>query len=113
MRVSDVSLSALNSFGQALSATAHNLANVNTPGFKRLQTDYQSVDGGGVSVTLRRDTTPGAPYQDASGQEMETSNVDLATEAVDLMSIRTAYAANLKPIRAEQEMTGSLLDIMG
>jgi flagellar hook protein FlgE len=43
--------------------------------------------------------------------ETETSNVDLAEEFGERIVTQNAYSVNLKTIKAQEEMLGSLLDI--
>jgi flagellar hook protein FlgE len=43
----------------------------------------------------------------------ESSNVDLGEEIINLKITERAFEANVKPIKAEEEMTGKLLDILG
>jgi flagellar hook protein FlgE len=58
--------------------------------------------------------TPGAPVlsADGTGEIRESSNVDLAEEIVDLHTTQYGFEANLKTLKAEDEMLGSLFDIL-
>ena len=109
------SLSALSAFGKKLAVTANNIANVNTDGFKKSRAILQEGPYGGVEVTINRIDTPGYPImEERSGQvtERETSNVDLTEEIPQMMLVKRAYQANTKPIKAHDEMLGSLIDIL-
>ena len=109
-------LSALSAFVTKLGATADNIANVNTDGFKRNRAVMHEDDNGGVRVELSKDQSPGLRYdviEDGKKVEKETSNVDLAEEITDLMLTKRAYQANLKTIETQDEMLGSLLDTIG
>ena len=109
-------LSALRAFVTKLGATADNIANVNTDGFKRNRAVLHEDDNGGVRVELSKDQSPGLRYdviEDGKKVEKETSNVDLAEEIPDLMLTKRAYQANLKTIETQDEMLGSLLDTIG
>jgi flagellar basal-body rod protein FlgC len=109
-------LSALTAFVTKLGATADNIANVNTDGFKRNRAVLHEDDNGGVRVELSKDQSPGLRYdviEDGKKVEKETSNVDLAEEIPDLMLTKRAYQANLKTIETQDEMLGSLLDTIG
>lgn len=44
---------------------------------------------------------------------LESSGTDLATELTDLLINKASFTVNLKPIRAKDQMLGSLLDIFG
>ena len=109
-------LSALRAFVTKLGATADNIANVNTDGFKRNRAVLHEDDNGGVRVVLSKDQSPGRRYdvvEDGEEVEKETSNVDLTQEIPDLMVTKRAYQANLKTIETQDEMLGSLLDTIG
>ncbi len=109
-------LSALSAFITKLGATADNIANVNTDGFKRNRAALHEDDNGGVRVELSKDQSPGLRYdviEDGKKVEKETSNVDLAEEIPDLMLTKRAYQANLKTVETQDEMLGSLLDTIG
>ena len=109
-------VSALRAFVTKLGVTADNIANVNTDGFKRKRTTFYEDHDGGVRVEINKDNTPGLRYdviEDGKKVEKETSNVDLTEEIPDLMLTKRAYQANLKTIDTQEEMLGSLLDIVG
>lgn len=108
------SLSALFGFQKKVDAIAHNTANVNTDGFKHSQVHLEESAPLGVKATVRTIDTPGPTVleQTPEGQQLvEKSNVDLSREIPNLMMSRRFYQANLKTIKVEDEMLGSLLDI--
>jgi flagellar basal-body rod protein FlgC len=111
----NAALSALEAYEKKLNVTANNIANVNTDGFKKSRAVLQEGDPSGVVVTLSRVNTPGSPIpsMDGSGEIRESSNVDLAEEIVDLQTTKYGFQANLKTLKAEDEILGSLLDILG
>ena len=106
---------ALSALGVKLSATANNIANVNTDGFKKSRAIFEDTDPYGVTVSVSEVDTPGGPVPSADGTSpmKESSNVDLAEEIINLKLTERAFEANIKPIKAEEEMTGKLLDILG
>ena len=109
-------LSALSAFKRQMETTGHNIANVNTDGFKRNRAVLHEDYNGGVRVELSRDESPGLRHdgiEDGEKIEKETSNVDLGQEIPDLMLTKRAYQANLKTIETQDEMLGSLLDTIG
>ena len=110
----NAALSALGAFGTKLDVTANNIANVETEGFKKSRAILQEGDQSGVTVTLSRVDTPGAliPSQDGTEKMSESSNVDLAEEMVNLKTTQYGFQANIKTIKAEGEMLGSLFDIL-
>ena len=109
-------VSALRAFVTKLGVTADNIANVNTDGFKRKRATLNEDHNGGVRVEINKDDSPGLRYdafEDGKKVEKETSNVDLTEEIPNLMLTKRAYQANLKTLDTQEEMLGSLLDIVG
>jgi len=109
-------VSALRAFVTKLGVTADNVANVNTDGFKKGRATLHEGQNGAVRVEISRDNSPGFRYdtvENGEKVEKETSNVDLTEEIPDLMLTKRAYQANLKTLETQDEMLGSLLDIVG
>lgn len=109
------SLSGLNAFQRQLSVTAHNVANVNTDGFKKSRTVLESTPPQGVVAKSEKLELPGplALEQTPDGEQLvEQSNVDIGEEAVSLMTGRRAYEASLRTLKITDEALGSLLDIV-
>lgn len=80
-----------------LDASAHNVANMNTPGFRRHAVSQEAVpDSAGVRATVQRQPQEG---------------VALEQEAVEQMSATYAFKANLQAIKTQDEMMGSLLNV--
>lgn len=110
-------LSALNAIQTRTQSTANNVANVNSDGFKK--TRVTLVEGevqGGVSVNVQKVETAGPlVYEPTEGGDtlVEKSNVELTEELPRMLIDRRAFQANIKTIRAQDEMLGSLLDIKG
>ena len=117
--------SALSAFSTSMAVTANNVANINTDGYKsqdaRLET---GPDGQGVRVSdIVRDDSPGgyqpesvSAYNQAGVYEpsaglVETSNVDLARQTVDMIQTSRAFEANTVTIRSQDQMLGTLLDM--
>lgn len=86
------------------------LANFNNPG-------GLSSLGGNLFAQTAQSGQPvfGSPGTGGLGQlvpgAIETSNVDIAEEAVDQILATNAFKANASVIRAADEMTGTILDI--
>jgi flagellar basal-body rod protein FlgC len=109
----NAALSALGAYEKKLGVAANNIANVNTDGFKKSRAVLQEADPSGVIVTISRVDTPGSPIPaDGTGEIRESSNVDLAEEIVNLHTTKYGFEANLKTLKAEDEMLGSLFDIL-
>lgn len=96
-----------------LDVHAHNIANVNTSGFKASRLTQSEVSGlGGTRVAgIARDSSAG-PVEDVEGTYEEGSNTDLATEMVGLITAQRGFEANIPVIRTQDKMIGSLLDIL-
>jgi flagellar hook protein FlgE len=95
-----IGLSGLRAAQTRLDTTAHNVANAQTPGFRRHAVQQTAVpETGGVQTQVVREDTAQAG--------------DLGHLAEDLVEQRMAlysFAANLKTIETEDRMLGSLLD---
>ncbi|MDD2850901.1 MAG: flagellar basal body rod C-terminal domain-containing protein [Desulfuromonadaceae bacterium] len=93
--IANIADSALQAFSTSQQVTAHNVANLNTDEFKASRATFQENGKGGVNATVSgtRDT------------------VDISREAVNLLSDTTGFKANLKVLKAADEMTKELLSI--
>jgi flagellar hook protein FlgE len=93
------SVQALGALDVSLQATANNIANVSTEGYRSARVDFSDGSGGqGVQV--------------ASVSRSESSGVDLPSEMVGLMQIDQAYTANIAMIRTADETTGTVLNMI-
>ncbi|MBV7541650.1 flagellar basal body protein [Acidovorax sp. sic0104] len=96
--ISSIGSSGLQAAQLRLDASANNVANMNTPGYRReVVAQQEAADSAGVQASLQRE-------QDAKG-------VALEQEAVEQMSATYAFKANLQTIKTQDEMMGSLLDV--
>lgn len=91
-----ISVSALSAYTTRLNVTANNVANMNTEGFRPSEATTNESAGGGVSATIRQHEIP---------------EVEMTKEMVDLTITEIGFKANLKAIRTEDEIAGSILDI--
>ena len=109
-------LSALRAFGDKIDVAAHNVANVDTEGFKKQRAILSEEADQGVRVDIERVNTPGPQIpsvEDGQTVMREGSNVDLAEELPETMLVRRYYQANLRLLETQEEMVGSLVDILG
>jgi flagellar basal-body rod protein FlgC len=107
-------LSGLTAFAKQLDVSAHNVANVNTDGFKKQETDFIEIESGGVLPVVHKDDSAGpAVLRDtAHGQtQVELSNVDLGEEAVNQVVAQRGFEANLRTLQTADDMLGSILDM--
>ncbi|WP_027390253.1 flagellar basal body protein [Chrysiogenes arsenatis] len=119
--------SALRNIGVQHSATANNLANVNTDGYKSQRVNATEGPRGGTQLTgVERDTSPGSlrptgiPEDKVSFSSeamnltgyRETSNVDLAKELVQNNIFGYAMKTNTSVMTTQNAMVGTLLDVV-
>jgi flagellar hook protein FlgE len=88
---------------QSMATSANNLANSNTDGYRAQTVAQEAQPQGGVRDSL----VLHSPAQPVPGG----SNVDPATEAVNLDTQGAGYQANLQAASAQQQMLGSALDL--
>ncbi len=115
------SLSALKAFGVKTQVTANNVANVNTDEFKKSRADLVEGVQGGVDVEVSK---PGSPEKgnfesretplktDETDEQKELSNVDIAEEMVNSMTTEKFYSANTKIVKTQDEMLGTVIDMI-
>ncbi len=94
--ISAIAFSGMNAATARLGVSAHNVANVQTAGFRRQQLQQQTQAGGGVTTSVHQADSPGS---------------DLAGEAVQQMTALYSFKANLRTVQVEHAMLGSLLDV--
>jgi flagellar hook-associated protein FlgK len=80
-------------------ATASNVANADTPGYKRLNTTLSANDTGGVSAKV-------APASDGD------TDVDMATEMLNLTQAAQSYKANASVWEAGADMWDALKTVV-
>lgn len=103
----DISRSGLTTATGKLRATAHNVANVATPGFTQSRVDTVDMgspaNGGGVRIAA---ITPSASH----GLSDDSANVNLEEQLLALKQTRYDFTANTKVIKTTSELLGTLLD---
>lgn len=95
------SLSAIASSGLAaaqkrLDASANNVANLSTPGYRAQRVVQQAAPEGGVQASVERAAAEG---------------VALEREAVDQLAAKQAFLASVQTLRTGDAVMGALLDI--
>jgi len=109
-------VSAINAIETKMAVLSNNVANSQTNGFKKSRADLKQGDNGGVEVEITQVNNPGpmlSVEENGGTVEKEMSNVDLAEELPQTIIAKTGYDANLKMVKTQDEMMGSLLDIIG
>lgn len=94
--IASIALSGMTAASTSLASSAHNIANAQTPGFRRQLTARASLPEGGVSVSLTQAAVPGEA---------------LAEDIVQQMVARHAFEANVLTLKTQDRMLGSLLDV--
>ena len=120
---------ALSASGMKAQATrlrhaSENIANADTPGYRRKMVPFQQVlegrQGAGAVETGRvqldrtertRIYDPAHPMADESGHYLG-SNVDLVVEIADAREAQRSYEANLKMFDQARQMSQGLLDLL-
>ena len=105
------SLAALFTFGNKLSVTAGNIANVNTDSYKKRVATITDNSAGLPQVDVKVSDSPGALIQE-DGVTKETSNVDLAEEFPQMIVAQRGYEANIKALDAQNQVLKYTLDIL-
>ncbi|EAR50739.1 flagellar basal-body rod protein FlgC [Oceanicola granulosus HTCC2516] len=118
----DVVASGLRAQSARLRHVSENIANSDTPGYRRKTVTFRDAFGataGEVAVgpvrlddsALERIFDPAHPLADESGH-FEGSNVDLLIEIADAREAQRSYEANLKMFEQVRQMSTSLLDLL-
>nr|WP_321467437.1 flagellar basal body rod C-terminal domain-containing protein [uncultured Desulfobulbus sp.] len=106
--------SGLQAYTVKTQATANNVANMNTEGFKRDVVTFSSQAPQGGSANVSKDLSPGALVEEttSNGREMvEQSNTDLVQEMTDLIVEKNGLRANIKTLQTTDEMLGTLINL--
>jgi flagellar hook protein FlgE len=109
-------VSAIRAIETKMAVLSNNVANSQTDGFKKSRADLRDGRNGDVEVDITRVDNPGpivTVRENGGTVEKEMSNVDLAEEIPQTIIAKTGYEANLKMLKTQDEMLGSLMDIMG
>lgn len=105
---------------QRLRHVSENIANADTPGYRRkVMTFSQAMETGLITpgkvrldqTELARIYDPGHPLADATGH-YDGSNVDLVIEIADAREAQRSYEANLRMFDQTRQMTQSLFDLL-
>jgi flagellar basal-body rod protein FlgC len=120
----DVAASGMRSQADRLRHVSENIANADTPGYRRKIVSFAEMRGpdapqGAVQpgrVTLDRSALPrifdpGHPMADDSGH-YRGSNVDLVVEIADAREAQRSYEANLRVFDQIRQMSSSLNDLL-
>ena len=110
----NTSLSGIKAGIELYNTTAHNTANVNTDGYKKIDAKLSEAKGGGVTVSIGkgRIDAQNSAYKLPGNNNVERSNVDLAEEAVGAIIAEYQVKANIEAFKAADEMEESIFEIL-
>ncbi|TFL18015.1 flagellar basal body rod protein FlgC [Jannaschia formosa] len=110
--------------GQRIGHISENLANADTPGYRRKTVEFRAAvefgrrDGTIETGPVRLDRAEGErfhdpdhPMADAEGY-WTGSNVNLVTELADAREAQRSYEANLKMFEQVRRMSSAIMDIL-
>ena len=119
-----VSSSGLQAQARRLQHVSENIANADTPGYRRKTVAFETAFGGRGAVgkvetgpvrldrsDLQRVYDPGHPLADESGH-FDGSNVDLMIEIADAREAQRSYEANLKMFDQTRQMSSRLMELL-
>lgn len=116
-----LSTSGLRAQAARLRHLSENIANADTPGYRRKTVPFRAdatgsgtVETGPVSLVqtpLKKVFDPNHPLADETGH-FEGSNVDLLIEITDAREAQRSYEANLKMFDQTRQMSSSLMELL-
>jgi flagellar basal-body rod protein FlgC len=119
-----VAASGMRAQAQRLTHVSENIANADTPGYRRKLAAFEADRSHGAAegavrpgrVTLDRTELPqihdpGHPMADANGNYLG-SNVDMVVELADAREAQRSYEANLRVFDQLRQMSSSLNDLL-
>lgn len=119
-----VAASGMRSQADRLRHVSENIANADTPGFRRKVTSFEEMRGQDMPVgavqpgpveldmsTLPQIFDPAHPMADESGH-YDGSNVDLVVELADAREAQRSYEANLRVFDQIRQMSSSLNELL-
>ncbi len=114
-----VAATCMHTQARRLRLLSENIANADTPGFRRKMVEFEAKKGGGVELgrvnldrtNLPKVYDPSHPMADETGH-YNGSNVDLLIEIADAREAQRSYEANLKMFDQSRKMSSSLMDLL-
>ena len=94
--ISSIAMSGMNAAQTTLNSSAHNVANLNTTGFRRQEVAQNAQIGGGVSTTLTNASAVGS---------------SLKSDVVMQLQAKNSFLANLAVFKTSDKMAGALLNM--
>lgn len=116
----NVATSGMKAQANRLRHLSENIANTDTPGYRRKMVSFEQAMNSGLVETGRvtldqSDLTkiydPSNPLADATGS-YDGSNVNLLLEIADAREAQRSYEANLKVFDQVRQMSSALMDLL-
>ena len=110
-----IAQSGLNAALLGLRTTAHNIANVDTSGFRASRTEFSDITSGGVRATQLPRNTPiegQDPADESASFDAEPSDVDLTEQLLNMMKYAQQVEAQVDTIRTADEAERSVIDML-
>jgi len=115
----NVATSGMKAQATRLRHVSENIANTDTPGYRRKQITFEdAMNGTVVTGNMTLDQTalpkiydPTNPMADSSGH-FQGSNVNLLVEIADAREAQRSYEANLKIFDQVRKMSTALMDLL-
>ncbi len=116
--IMNTALTGLNASSTRLSNSANNVANINTvkdekagiESYRATEVQQKAIEPGGTSASVRERDPATVQIPDGEGGVTEAPNVNLESEIVQQEIATYTFEANLKVIKAADEMAEDLLD---
>lgn len=119
-----ISASGMQAQAERLRHVSENIANADTPGYRRKTVPFEEIVTGGMRTgkvrtgpveldrgELTRIYDPGHPLADDTGYH-DGSNVDLVVEIADAREAQRSYEANLRLFDQARQMSRSVLELL-
>jgi flagellar basal-body rod protein FlgC len=119
-KTTEISAAGMRANAERLRVVSENLANADTPGYRRKVINFEAdrdtgkVEVGRVKLDQRELTSiydPGNPLADETGH-YDGSNVEMVSEIADAREAQRSYEANLNMFDQARQMTRGLLDLL-
>lgn len=116
----NASVSGMSAQSARLRLTSENIANADTPGYRRKLVPFVAANESGAvqtgqvhldQSTLERVYQPNHPMAGEDGY-YDSSNVNLMIEIADAREAQRSYEANLQMFNQAKQMTSSLLELL-
>jgi flagellar basal-body rod protein FlgC len=118
------SVSGMNSASFRMDNTANNVANVNTPDFRPQRVEQVETAPAAPAPAAQAPAAARAPataptdtYEPGTGTAAYNAGTnerpDLANDMTNMVADRNAYEANAQTVRAQANVAGTAIDLMG